>query len=128
MFTMCPCGLKKLYENCCGSFHSGKENPLTAESLMRSRYSAFVFKNEQYLFQTWHKSNRPKALNLANQNVNWTGLKVLSVEAGADNDYKGKVEFIAEFKISDKSGKLHEISNFIKEDSKWFYVNGKIIE
>ena len=127
MNNTCPCGTEKLYENCCECFHLGKENPPSAESLMRSRYTAYVVKNENYLLETWHKSKRPKTLNLKDQNINWLGLKILRIEAGAKNDDIGKVEFIAEFKISSKHGKLHEISNFVKENSKWFYVDGKII-
>ncbi len=127
MTPMCPCGTGKTYENCCGYFHSGKGYPLSAESLMRSRYSAFVLKDEKYLFETWHKSKRPKTLDLNTQKINWLRLTVLNIEGGTEKDTTGKVEFIAEFKISSKQGKLHEISNFLKEDSKWFYVDGDIV-
>lgn len=128
MNNFCPCGTTKTYEDCCGYFHSGKGKPLSAESLMRSRYTAYVLKNEKYLLDTWHKSKRPKALNLNSQDIIWLGLKVLTTEAGTENDQIGKVEFIAEFKISSKHSKLHEISNFINENSNWFYVDGKLIE
>lgn len=94
---------------------------------MRSRYSAFVLKNEEYLLQTWHKSKRPVILDLSKQKVNWLGLKILHVEAGTEKDLNGKVEFVAEFKTSSNRGKLHEISNFLKEEVKWFYVDGKIV-
>ena len=36
----CPCGLGDDYASCCGRLHAGAPAP-TAESLMRSRYSAF---------------------------------------------------------------------------------------
>ena len=55
----CPCG-KGLYAACCGKFHEGKELTGNAEELMRSRYSAFVLKNEVYLLSTWHPSTRPQ--------------------------------------------------------------------
>jgi uncharacterized protein YchJ len=37
----CPCGLGDDYASCCGRLHAGAHAP-TAESLMRSRYSAFA--------------------------------------------------------------------------------------
>jgi len=47
----CPCGLGDDYESCCGRLHAGMPAP-TAESLMRSRYSAFAVGNAGYLLRT----------------------------------------------------------------------------
>lgn len=127
MNNLCPCGAKKEYNDCCGYYHQKKGTPLTAEQLMRSRYSAFVVKDEDYLIQTWHKSKTQSKLNLKLPNVEWIGLKVIKVEGGMEADLRGKVEFIAEYKVNNKQGRLHEKSNFIKEDSKWLYIDGEII-
>ena len=35
-----------------------------AEALMRSRYTAYVLKLEDYLLATWHPSTRPQQLDL----------------------------------------------------------------
>ena len=127
MNNLCPCGLEKSYTECCGYYHSRKGIPPTAEILMRSRYCAFVLKKEKYLLQTWHKSKRPKTLDLNLQNIKWMGLKILQIEAGTEKDIAGKVEFIAEFKAGNKVSSLHEKSNFIKEASRWLYVDGEMI-
>src|SRR6266496_3948099 len=56
----CPCGLGDDHESCCGRLHAGAPAP-TAESLMRSRYSAFAVGDTGYLLRTWHLSGRPQA-------------------------------------------------------------------
>ena len=58
----CPCGLGDDYESCCGRLHAGVPAP-TAESLMRSRYSAFAVGDAGYLLRTWHPSGRPRTLS-----------------------------------------------------------------
>src|SRR5262249_12900002 len=59
----CPCGLGEDYDSCCGRLHAGTPAP-TAESLMRSRYSAFAVGDAGYLLRTWHPSARPRTLTL----------------------------------------------------------------
>ena len=44
----CPCGLGDDYDACCGRLHAGAP-ALTAEALMRSRYSAFAVGDAAYL-------------------------------------------------------------------------------
>ena len=46
----CPCGATD-YAACCGRYHGGASAP-DAESLMRSRYSAYALKLEAYLLAT----------------------------------------------------------------------------
>jgi uncharacterized protein YchJ len=58
----CPCGLGEDYASCCGRLHTGAPAP-TAESLMRSRYSAFAVADAGYLLRTWHPSRRPRTLS-----------------------------------------------------------------
>ena len=41
---------------------------------------------------------------------------------------KATVEFVARFKISGgRAERLHEISRFVREEGRWFYVDGKIL-
>jgi SEC-C motif-containing protein len=49
---LCPCGSGKTYRDCCQLYHAQKGGAETAEDLMRSRYSAYVFGNEAYLLAT----------------------------------------------------------------------------
>ena len=93
---------------------------------MRSRYSAYVMGNENYLRETWHHSTRPVALDLDKDSATkWIGLKIIKTRQGQVTDREGIVEFVARYKINGKAHKLQETSYFIKEDDQWFYVSGE---
>lgn len=121
--TKCPCGSALDYERCCGRWHGGEPAP-DAESLMRSRYSAFVMRNEPYLLATWHSARRPKSIEF-DPNQKWLGLKIVDARVtGADT---AEVEFIARFRIGGGSAaRLHERSRFVKEGGRWCYLDGDI--
>ena len=87
----CPCGLGDDYESCCGRLHAGAPAP-TAESLMRSRYSAFAVGDAGYLLRTWHPSGRPRTLSL-DPALRWTRLAVLETRDGGLFDATGTVQF-----------------------------------
>ena len=36
------------------------------------------------------------------------------------------VEFVARYKIAGRAYKLHETSRFVREDGRWFYLDGEI--
>ncbi len=117
----CPCGTGRRYAECCGRFHRGAV-PQRADELMRSRYSAYVLRLEQYLLDTWHPSTRPAVLNLDadQQGMKWIGLDVNRHE---QLDYgHALVEFVARYKIGGRAHRMHEASRFVREDGRWFYV------
>jgi SEC-C motif-containing protein len=118
----CPCGNQKSYAECCGRCHSGNPAP-DAESLMRSRYSAYVKHLETYLLATWHPTTRPERLDLAAAAATkWLGLEVKRHEVtGADS---ASVEFVARFKVGGRAQRQHELSRFVREDGRWYYVDG----
>lgn len=99
---------------------------MTAEMLMRSRYSAFVLILGDYLLQTWHPTTRPLQLDLDGDNTEWVKLAVSNCKLGGANDQRGKVEFKAYYRFGKREACLHEISRFCREDGKWFYLDGKI--
>ncbi|RZK46533.1 MAG: hypothetical protein EOO87_23405 [Pedobacter sp.] len=119
---ICPCGNALQYENCCEPYHLKVKNAPTAEALMRSRYSAFVVVDADYLFATTHaskrKGNSKDAYMKSAKNTKWLKLEIVS--AGFDT-----VEFKA-FYVNSKfqTEVLHEKSNFKLEDGKWYYVDG----
>lgn len=93
---------------------------------MRSRYTAYVLADENYLLDTWHASTRPARLGLADAaSVNWLGLQVLRVEGGGPGDSDGVVEFVARYKPAGRAERLHETSRFVREDGRWFYLDGR---
>jgi SEC-C motif-containing protein len=67
--TPCPCGHTS-YARCCGPLHEGGIAS-SAEALMRSRYSAYVLKREDYLLATWHPSTRPASLRSSLRLPGW---------------------------------------------------------
>jgi len=117
----CPCGAAD-YAACCGRYHGGASAP-DAAALMRSRYSAYVLGLEAYLLATWHPGTRPAVLDLAADNAKWLGLEVRKhTPESAD---RATVEFIARYKIGGRAHRLHEISRFVREEGRWFYVDGE---
>ncbi|QEL56274.1 YchJ family protein [Chromobacterium paludis] len=124
----CPCGGGELAA-CCGRYHQPDAPPApTAQALMRSRYSAFALGLEDYLLATWHPSTRPETLGLEEDAgvVKWIGLEIKRCEAGREGDSEGTVEFVARWKVGGKAERLHEISRFVREDGRWYYVAGEL--
>lgn len=95
---------------------------------MRSRYSAFVKKQGNYLIETRHPTKRSldslAQLQQTFANTQWTGLKVLSTEKGLAADNSGHVSFAASFVEQDNEDTLYERSLFKKEGDQWYYVEG----
>ncbi|MHB1083514.1 MAG: YchJ family protein [Thiobacillus sp.] len=122
----CPCGSGRAYDACCERLHAG-EPALDAESLMRSRYSAFVLGLEDYVLATWHPDTRPAGLELdMTPRPQWLGLAVKSHIPLDDNH--ATVEFIARYKLNGRAFKLHETSRFERVDGRWLYVDGEVNE
>jgi SEC-C motif-containing protein len=116
----CPCGLGDDYDACCGRLHAGAA-ALTAESLMRSRYSAFAVGDAGYLLRTWHPADRPEELTL-DPELRWTRLAVLETEGGGLFDADGTVQFRAVYVRDGRRGVLAETSRFVRQDGRWVYL------
>ena len=121
----CPCSLPAPYADCCGRYHAGALHLQApdAETLMRSRYSAFVNGLPDYLLATWHASTRPATLEPDPPGLRWLGLDVRR-HASQDADH-ATVEFVARSKLGGRAQRLHEISRFVREEGRWFYVDGE---
>jgi len=123
--TLCPCGTNKQYSDCCGRYLNSNEIPATAEALMRSRYTAYTLLNETYLLNTWHASTRPQQLGFADEKQGkWLELQVKRHEQ--QDEEHAIVEFVARYKTGGRAHRLHEVSRFVREDGRWFYVNGDL--
>ncbi|EKU23820.1 MULTISPECIES: YchJ family metal-binding protein [Xanthomonas translucens group] len=116
----CPCGRPRDYAQCCGLYHAGAAAP-DAETLMRSRYSAYVRRDADYLRASWHPSTRPAQLEL-DTHTTWLGLTVQRVIAsGAD---RAEVAFLARYRIGGGSAvRMIEHSRFVREDGRWYYLD-----
>ena len=116
----CPCGTGKPLSDCCEPVIKGILNASSAEVLMRSRYTAYVLKNEAYVLDSWHQSTRPDSLGM-DANVKWLRLKIV-------DSTKYQVEFIATYRSEGKACKMHENSRFLFENGRWFYVDGVMLQ
>ncbi len=146
MGKQCICGNKRAFANCCELYlksatAKGSSAP-TAEALMRSRYTAFVLGNIDYLIATHHADYRPNNHTDLQQIqiTQWVNLIVLNTQKGQRKDRSGTVEFAAAYcpkqsialsairapdsKSSDALTPLHERSRFVREGSRWFYTEG----
>ena len=80
---------------------------------------------EEYLLATWHASTRPASLGLAEDvPTKWIGLAIKRHEL-QDADH-AIVEFVARYKVNGRAHRLHEISQFVREQGRWFYVDGEM--
>ena len=137
----CPCGRRDrrdfpvAYAMCCGRYVEGAADAAVpapdAESLMRSRYTAFVRERADYLLATWHASTRPASIDFE-PGVKWLGLDVRS-RSVLDADH-AEVEFVARHRsATGVAARLHERSRFGREGdegagevARWFYVDGEL--
>jgi SEC-C motif domain protein len=126
--TFCLCGSGIGYDQCCGLFLSGEKYPATAESLMRSRFSAYVLDNMAYIQKTWDSSTRPKEdkLNFGGESIAWKKLEIIERKKGGAADNKGIVEFKAYYSKGGEDHTLHETSRFIKTNGRWYYLDGVV--
>ena len=115
------CGQPLAWAACCGRYLDHDTPAPDAESLMRSRYSAFVRGRRDYLLATWHASTRPLQLELDGA-AKWLGLEIRSHRV-LDADH-AEVEFVARWREAGHAVRLHERSRFVREAGRWYYVDG----
>lgn len=123
---LCPCCSGKEYEDCCAPLIRGERTAETPEALMRSRYTAYSQAYIPYIQQTMKSPasdnyNAVEAKKWA-ESTEWLGLEVKSHHI---TDSRGTVEFIATYRLNNQKHVMHEVSEFRRDDGKWYYVNGK---
>ncbi len=90
---------------------------------MRSRYSAYAIGLIHYLLATWHPSTAPGELELPP--MKWIDLEIRHTEFSGE---AGIVEFIARCRVNGRAQRLHETSRFVRQDGRWFYIDGQMAE
>ncbi|WP_313556028.1 YchJ family protein [Miniimonas arenae] len=121
----CPCRSGRPFAECCGPFLAGGL-ALTAEALMRSRYTAYALGDEDHVLRTWHPDTAPSVLDLSD-GVTFVGLQVVDTVAGGVDDDAGTVHFRAAYRTETGREVLEEISRFVRLDGAWLYVDGDIL-
>lgn len=125
----CPCGTKKNYSVCCEPIHNQHELAKTPELLMRSRYSAHVKQLVQCIIDTYHPSCHAEEFRdgiVESTELEWRKLKVLSSHLSTMSPYEGFVSFKATYSANNQLHQLKEHSRFLKENGKWYYIDGEI--
>jgi SEC-C motif-containing protein len=126
----CLCGSSLTFAKCCGPLLKGAAPASTAESLMRSRYTAYVKHEFDYLYETTHPQHRKgydhEGTRKWAENAEWLGLEIISSRGGAE-DSLGEVEFIARYSEDGVETAHHELGKFRKLDGKWYFTEGKMV-
>ena len=129
MTNLCPCGSELDFEQCCQPAITGTRPAATPEALMRSRYSAYVTGNADYLIASWHAdcnaSEFRQALLAGFATTRWLGLQIITTQAGKDPS-EGFVEFAARYRDQDNPEPvmIHERSRFLRIKEHWYYIDG----
>ena len=110
--NFCPCGSGEKFNLCCGNYINSKQTPKSPEQLMRSRYCAYLLKNENYLLNSWHESTRPESLDLTEDSTQWMKLKIISAN---ENNVNFVAFFTQDTLNNQKVYALTEHSHFIKK-------------
>ena len=92
---------------------------------MRSRYSAYVLRLEDYMLASWHPDTRPSVLGLADDKTQWLGLTIRGVKAGRPGDDSGEISFTAQFRVGRERHRLDEDSRFIRQGGRWVYLDDR---
>jgi SEC-C motif domain protein len=128
----CVCGLEPSTEKCCGRYIHGGQKPPTAEALMRSRYSAYVLGEIDYIVATHDPERRhevdPTGAREWSKDSEWEGLTIHRVERGGVEDQDGVVEFTARYVRDGHLVPHREHATFRRVDGDWFYVDGDILK
>ena len=125
----CPCGSGLALEKCCLPYINGDFAP-TAESLMRSRYTAFSRGNLDYIEQTLTEhaalSFNRVDMESALPGTQWLGLDIRHTDGGGSNDNTGTVNFAFHYQNQGRNFSQVEIASFQRVDGKWLYDDSVI--
>lgn len=126
---LCPCGSNVSYAECCQPLIKAKQRALTAEQLMRSRYSAYVKKELGYILTSLHPEHRSdydeKSTRAWAEGATWHSFEIVKAMRGGAEDVEGQVEFVVTYTEAGTKKEHHELSSFKKSDGTWYFTTGK---
>jgi len=92
---------------------------------MKSRYSAYALNQYKYIIKTHYKSTETlESIKEFSKNTTFQKLEIIEF---LDGDYEAFVTFKANLLTHNNDSSFTEKSRFIKENEKWFYVDGEMI-
>ncbi len=115
----CPCGSGKKYKKCCQLFHKGcvAKDALT---LMKSRYSAFVVGDINYIIKTSTFQKDYDDLKAFSDGCEFKKLEILEFD-------EKTVTFRASIFCNGVDSSFTEKSFFVQKDGRWFYDSGESV-
>lgn len=129
--TICPCGSGNPYSECCEQIISGGQPAKTAEQLMRARYSAYVFADMDFIFESTHPDHCQGYDHAGTkewaETADWQGLEIVDSKKGGADDSVGEVEFIARFIEKGEKREHHEAGQFKRKDGRWYFTEGRMV-
>jgi SEC-C motif domain protein len=130
---ICPCSSEIMYSLCCKKYHEGKENAETPRELVKSRFSAYALSLADYIISTTHKTSPIYSQNIDewkelildfSKSTIFKKLEIYNVE---EENNRARVFFTAHLEQNEYDSTFTEISNFINENSRWYYIKGQVI-
>ena len=122
----CPCGSALPLAQCCGQYHDG-QRPANAETLMRSRYSAYALGLIDYLVDTTLPAQQAgldrQAISAWSQHSEWLGLQVECHEPQAGQPAHAYVTFVALWRDAQGEHSHRERSAFVECNGHWFFID-----
>jgi SEC-C motif-containing protein len=126
MSQMCPCGSGNSLAQCCGRYHAGAPAP-SAQSLMRSRYSAYVLGLIDYLIATTLPAQQAgldrAAISAWSLASTWLGLEVESAESIGGQPEHAFVTFTARWHDDSGEHSHRERSAFVQHAGRWYFID-----
>ena len=122
----CPCQSGQTYAACCAPLHQGARQAVDAEALMRSRYSAYVRCDIDYIVATTVPAQQVlldgDAMRQWSAGTQWCGLEVLQHWPRAGKHH-AEVEFKAWFDTAQGRQYHHKRSAFVCIAQRWYFLN-----
>ena len=124
--TCCPCRSGQTYAACCAPLHQGARQAADAEALMRSRYSAYVRCDIDYIVATTVPAQQALldcgAMRQWSAGTQWCGLEVLQHWPRAGKRH-AEVEFKAWFDTMEVRYFHYERSAFVCIEQRWYFLD-----
>lgn len=119
----CHCGSGRPLAECCLPVIRGERQAVTAEELMRSRYSAFVLGDVDWIMSSHHPEtvgevDRDEVSEWSGSSE-WLGLRIRSTEAGGADDSEGVVVFRARYRVNGQLVDHVERAQFLRDEGAW---------
>lgn len=129
--SLCPCGSKHEFDDCCKQIINGTRRAKTAVELMKARYVAYTTGDIDFIMSSHAPETRETVSREATEewasSARWLGIEIKNTIKGGADDDDGIVEFVAKFELGGRIINHHEKSYFKKINGAWFFVDGQVI-